>query len=82
LIRLWPVPAVAGQPMYIEGVHSGQLLELCDTRGRVVERITLTTGERFTLPAGLQSGLYLVRTANGEQVWRLPILRACSGSLE
>jgi chitinase len=59
-LRLWPVPAMPGSQVQVEGLPAAQPLVLRDALGRVVMRMQVPDG-RFVLPASLAPGRYTVQ---------------------
>jgi len=61
----YPNPLSSGIPFTIENVEEGSLIEIFTQTGKRVMQ-TIATGDRVTLMLNLPSGLYVVRTNNGE----------------
>jgi hypothetical protein len=65
-IRAWPNPM--GEVLYVEGMDTGEVLELRDALGRLVWSGRATGGRTIISSEGLASGSYLLRTAGGAAV--------------
>jgi hypothetical protein len=64
-VSSYPNPLSSGTPLTIDGVEEGSLIEVFSQTGiRVLQ--TIATGNRVTLMLNVPSGLYVVRTTNGE----------------
>lgn len=72
--RVWPVPALAGAPVWTDGPAPGTWLELRDARGALLHQQRLSTDGSIMFPSDLPSGMYLLRAMDGMQVWRVPVL--------
>lgn len=73
--RVWPVPAVPGEVLRIEGLAPGAALELFDVRGASILQVRAPSDGRLLLPGDLPTGMYLLRMADGGSVWRVPVVR-------
>ena len=73
LARVWPLPALAGAPLWTAGLAPGTWLELRDARGGLLQQLRLAADGGLLLPNDLPTGLYLLRTVDGAQVWRVPV---------
>lgn len=71
--RIWPLPALAGAPVWTAGLAPGTWLELRDARGGLLQQLRLAADGSLQLPNDLPAGIYLLRTVDGAQVWRVPV---------
>lgn len=74
LARVWPLPALAGAPLWTAGLAPGTWLELRDARGALLHQLRLAADGSLLLPNDLPAGMYLMRTVDGVQVWRVPVV--------
>jgi len=72
--HVWPLPALAGAPLWTAGLASGTWLELRDARGGLLHQLRLATDGGISLPNDLPAGMYLLRTSDGAQVWCVPVV--------
>ena len=68
------LPALAGAPLWTEGLAPGTRLELRDARGALLHQQRLATDGGLLLPNDLPVGIYLVRMLDGTDVWRVPVV--------
>ncbi|MCW5898532.1 MAG: hypothetical protein KIT10_04610 [Flavobacteriales bacterium] len=73
--RIWPVPAMAGAALRIEGMPAGQALELHDMGGRSIVRTQVTMDGTFVTPHDLPAGIYVLRAKDGKHRWTLPMVQ-------
>lgn len=72
--RLWPLPALAGTPLWTAGLAPDTWLELRDARAGLLQQLRIATDGGLLLPTDLPAGMYLLRTLDGAHAWRVPVV--------
>lgn len=63
-ISVYPNPVTAGEPVRIEGLASGSLVQVLDVTGKVILSDIHTSNGNYTMPSKLRSGLYFIQVTN------------------
>jgi len=71
---IWPVPAIAGDVLRIDGLPAGSILSFVDAGGRCVAESTMRDDGTLLLPHSLVHGLYMIRSSANRFLARIPII--------